>query len=104
MPQPSSSNQPLIVQESGGDGKWLFHCPGCGCGHWVRFDPALQPCWTWNGDPVRPTISPSILTSEETLDGQVISRCHSYVEGGNIRFLSDCTHALAGQTVPLEPI
>ena len=28
--------------------------------------------------------------------------CHSFVTDGNIQFLSDCTHSLAGQTVPLE--
>lgn len=31
-------------------------------------------------------------------------RCHSFVTNGNIQFLSDCTHALAGQTVALPPI
>lgn len=29
--------------------------------------------------------------------------CHSFVFDGEIRFLGDCTHALAGKTVPLEP-
>lgn len=29
--------------------------------------------------------------------------CHSYVRDGQIQFLGDCTHKLAGQTVPLEP-
>ncbi|MCZ4340562.1 hypothetical protein O4H52_03015 [Sphingomonadaceae bacterium G21617-S1] len=29
--------------------------------------------------------------------------CHSFVRNGQIEFLSDCTHALAGQTVPLPP-
>ncbi|WP_241754456.1 hypothetical protein [Cupriavidus basilensis] len=27
--------------------------------------------------------------------------CHSFVTDGRIQFLGDCTHALAGQTVPL---
>lgn len=27
--------------------------------------------------------------------------CHSFIRDGQIQFLSDCTHALAGQTVPL---
>jgi len=30
-------------------------------------------------------------------------RCHSFVTDGQIQFLGDCTHALAGQTVPLQP-
>jgi hypothetical protein len=28
-------------------------------------------------------------------------RCHSFVVDGQIQFLGDCTHKLAGQTVPL---
>lgn len=29
------------------------------------------------------------------------SRCHSFVRAGMIEFLSDCTHALRGQTVSI---
>lgn len=29
--------------------------------------------------------------------------CHSFVRDGQIEFLADCTHGLAGQTVPLLP-
>ena len=28
--------------------------------------------------------------------------CHSYVKEGKIIYLGDCTHALAGQTIPME--
>jgi hypothetical protein len=31
-------------------------------------------------------------------------RCHSWVKNGEIQFLSDCDHALAGQTVPLPAV
>ena len=30
--------------------------------------------------------------------------CHSHVREGRIQFLSDCTHALVGQTVDLPDI
>jgi hypothetical protein len=30
--------------------------------------------------------------------------CHCFIRDGQIQFLLDCTHALAGQTVPLPPI
>jgi hypothetical protein len=30
--------------------------------------------------------------------------CHSLIRDGQIQFLTDCTHELAGQTVPLAPI
>ena len=29
-------------------------------------------------------------------------RCHSFVTDGKIRFLNDCTHEMAGETVDLE--
>lgn len=64
---------------------------------------------------VRPTFSPSILVTgvhrltqeeRETLQqgGKVTPRplvCHSFVRDGRIEFLSDCSHALVGQTVDL---
>lgn len=73
-----------------------FWCPGCNHAHAVATDH-----WTWNGDVDNPTISPSILVT----GGGVNSRttCHSFVVGGNIQFLDDCTHALKGQRVPLPP-
>jgi hypothetical protein len=53
--------------------------------------------WTWNGDTEKPTLRPSILTS----DGERGTRCHSWVTDGNVQFLDDCTHELKGQTLPL---
>jgi hypothetical protein len=40
------------------------------------------------------------------VDGKPIytPRCHSFVTDGRIQFLSDSTHALAGQTVDLPEI
>ena len=37
-------------------------------------------------------------------NGWTCKRCHSFVTDGRIQFLSDCTHALAGQTVDLPDI
>lgn len=52
-------------------------------------------CWcTWNAEAVKAGQEPS---------GFQCSRCHSFVRGGRIEFLSDCTHKLAGQTVKLVP-
>ena len=107
-------------------------CPGCGGelhGPTVRllvdkpFGRNSHPCWTWNGDLVKPTLAPSIRVTgyrmsaeglamfdrgERPPDGErypgAETCCHSFVRDGKIEFLSDCTHALAGQTVPLEPL
>jgi hypothetical protein len=79
-----------------------FMCPGCGYEHTLGIaDGCTGPRWTWNGDMVRPTFTPSVLGRGGGRDGQRV--CHSFVTDGNIQFLDDCTHALAGQTVPLQP-
>lgn len=93
----------------------LFWCDGCQTHH----GPVIAPGrWTWNGDQERPTISPSILvTGTQPLSDdeyrRVMARepfeprplrCHSFVRDGRIEYLSDCTHALVGQTVPLSDL
>ena len=94
------------------DGRLMFFCPGCRCGHAV-----IEPKWTWNKSLDAPTFTPSILVTGhvEAQDNRcwpswkpgsgpsVEIRCHSYVTGGQIKFLADCSHELAGKTVPLEP-
>ena len=78
------------------DGKYLFFCPGCQMSHFVKAD-GVEPTWTLTGlDKDAPTVKPSIRVRY----GQN-SCCHSFVTDGKIRFLSDCTHSLAGRTVEI---
>ncbi len=84
-------------EEKAGKKRWVFFCPGCKSGHQIRTGNGE---WTFNGDTERPTISPSVLTWWN--EGSVKHQCHSFVRDGQIQFLDDCTHALKGQTVPLE--
>lgn len=80
-----------------------FHCPGCNDWHVVNSG------WTWNGSTDAPTLSPSVLVTfqavpdapDEFPEWRTERRCHSFVRDGRIEFLSDSTHALAGQTVDL---
>ena len=99
---------PKVEQTS--DGRYVFFCPGCKCGHWFKTTPP-EPQWTFNGDMENPTIRASILVhAHETIlpendtTGKVTMthRCHSMVTEGKIQFLDDCTHELRGKTVPLE--
>ena len=85
------------VKKWAGEGRQGLHlwCPGCEAVHGVRTSPAG---WTWNGDLVKPTLSPSLLTTDGM--GTV---CHCFVRDGRIEFLNDSTHALAGKTVDLPP-
>ena len=56
-------------------------------------------CWTWNGDVDRPTLKPSIRTS----DGQG-TVCHTWITDGKVIFLGDSTHEFANQTLDLLEI
>lgn len=97
-----------------------FRCPGCEDTHEVRVGPGAP--WTWNGSLDAPTFAPSVLVrsghyasgrgsevcwctyNAEHPDSPAPFHCylcHSFVRDGMIEFLGDCTHALAGQTVPL---
>ena len=79
--------------------------------------------WDWNGSLEAPTLAPSVLVySRQTLidhdlphgdgPGQLLApenktmtpRCHTFIRNGLIEFLADCTHALAGRTVPMEDL
>lgn len=83
-----------------------------------RLDGDGPPKWGFNGDYERPTFTPSVLVGGVQIeqdengkwtgewicdaDGKPLPLvCHSFVTDGQIQFLGDCTHALAGQTVPL---
>lgn len=84
-----------------------FHCPACNTDHTISVGPkSYWPIrWQFNGDYNKPTISPSVLvTCDIPADVRIepnIRRCHSFVRDGNIQYLGDCTHAMAGQTVEL---
>lgn len=86
-------------------GLWLW-CPGCDLAHRPRA--ALPdgthgdgPIWEWNGaTDATFTISPSLLVTTNKHG----FRCHSFIRDGHWQFLSDCTHQLAGQTVPMVPV
>lgn len=53
----------------------------------------------FNGNYESPTFEPSLMAATPKM---II--CHSYVREGMIQYLSDCTHGMAGQTVPLLDI
>lgn len=97
-------------------GRLTFWCPGCDRRHTVAVGEGPPPRWGWDGSVDRPTFTPSVLvegvhklTDDECaayMRGDALPeprpfRCHSFVTDGQIQFLGDCTHALAGKTVPL---
>lgn len=92
-----------ITDQTGAEVLYAFDCPGCGIGHSFRVQ-GEGPKWEFNGDIDNPTFAPSLLVHWPKMDssGRAYEvRCHSFVRNGRIEFLTDCDHALAGQTVSL---
>ena len=99
-----------VLRDTDGQGL-VFWCPGCDSAHRIVHGEGPRPRWVWNGNVDKPTFSPSVLITwtepsdnpnefdDESKDVKKV--CHSFVRDGNIEFLGDCTHPLAGQTVPL---
>lgn len=107
------------VLRTGEGGLLLFYCAGCKEMHQVGVGDGPGPRWDFNGDFDRPTFTPSVRVSghkvirdkagkwtgeweRDAAGNPVPSVCHSFVRDGQIEFLGDSTHALAGQTVRLE--
>lgn len=94
---------------------YLYWCLGCDQHHQIIVGPGL---WGFNGDQHNPTVDGSVLVhSHKTLinsdlEGDALTApenvmdtplCHSFIRAGRIEYLSDCTHELAGETVPMRP-
>lgn len=107
------------------NGGLLYWCQGCNCSHAVNVGDGPGPRWGYNGNPDKPTFTPSVLTTsghycshfkpgddcwcdynaEHPEDADVYcQRCHTFITDGKVQFLSDCTHALAGQTLDLPEL
>ncbi len=99
------------------EGRWEYWCQGCKEIH------RIGPSWEFNGNVESPTFARSVLvTSGHYAPGWTgpscwctykkehpdcefeCSRCHTFIRNGMVEFLSDCTHELAGQTLPLPEI
>lgn len=78
--------------------QFLYWCKGCGYEHafGLRSEGGHH---TFNMDLNNPTVNPSLL--QNFTPGRL---CHSYIKDGKIQYLSDCQHALAGQTIELPDI
>ena len=102
--------------EGGKTGARLYlWCPGCEDLHAAEV--SAEGAWTWDGNIEAPTISPSLLVQgtqwatdssfykpQHHVEAGQRTCCHSFVKQGQWQFLSDCTHALANQIVPLVPL
>jgi len=100
------------VQMGEGERYLTFWCPGCHDAHTcrVRSEGGTRPSWDWDGNRDWPTLAPSVLCRTNNPDhpgyqaDQGSSTCHLFLKAGQLQFLTDCTHQLAGQTVPLPDL
>lgn len=82
-----------------------YKCPACG---WhsipVKIGGKSDQYWEWNGDLIKPTISPSVKHFHNGYPIEDIPPfcCHYFLKNGVIEFCGDCTHNLSGQKIPLE--
>lgn len=92
---------------------YSFRCPGCGHLHVLNTNPLYHnTCWGFNGNVDHPTFTPSLLCKSGwyvapdiyPVDHKSSYLCHSFITNGQIQYLSDCTHHLAGQTIELSEI
>lgn len=85
-------------------GGLTYYCEGCKQLHtvWTKeyHRPEGGPQWEWDGNTTKPTFNPSIRVSY----GSSGERCHCFLRHGQIQYLSDCTHELAGQTIDLPDL
>lgn len=82
-------------RDADGRTRWHFWCPGCDEVHGV------SDLWAVTENPDGTlTVDPSIKV---TRPGVADYCCHSYLRNGVWEFLTDSTHALAGQTAPMAP-
>lgn len=100
-------------------GRISYWCQGCKKHHVITVEGPHA--WGWNGNVEKPTFTPSVLaqghsivtdekgewTGEYHRDaaGEPIElRCHTFITDGMVQFLQDCSHELAGQTLPLPDL
>lgn len=128
MPPPFHGHSKIMRVADLGNGSYrlIFRCPGCKMCHGPSVGP-VSPSWAWNGDMDSPTFEPSLVVRWDHLSAEGRERvsefrlvhgrnptddevpydlhmvCHSFIRDGSIQFLSDCTHELANQTVPIPP-
>lgn len=108
------------VNPNTGRAGYTYWCQGCNELHRVITEGSGA--WGFNGNVDAPTFTPSVLVewdasvppvTPENLEQYRAApweqqkehrRCHTFITDGMVQFLGDCSHALAGQTLPLPDL
>ena len=113
------SNTDEVLRRTNSPGL-IFRCPGCKTCHHIRVEADDGPCWLWDKDMYKPTITPSILTRWTKLlvsdtEARTLAAvdlpipredvlCHLYITNGILIYLDDCTQALRGKNIDMVKI
>jgi hypothetical protein len=83
--------------------KYIFYrCPGCSEHHWI---PVTGPkAWGFDGNLESPTVTPSVKHTWHEGEERTPKCCHYFLRAGRFEYCGDCTHSLAGQTVPMPTL
>lgn len=84
------------VYGSGIDGH-VHWCPACDEAH------RLPASWWFDGNLSCPSFKPSFRQHTADRHGNA-RQCHYMLTAGTLHYCGDCTHALAGQSVPLPSL
>ena len=99
----------ITFKDTNGVDSLQFYCQGCKTYHSVVIKRPKEgigaegPIWGWNKDMEKPTFTPSVLVRwyDGPKEDRTNFRCHMYVRNGQIEYLKDCLHKLAGTTVKM---
>lgn len=102
----------MTTPASGYTARGIVHwCPACKEVHQFALDGpnSSGARWTWDGNREAPSFTPSmrITTGPRPMvpvgrpDAGRVDICHYILTGGIINFCGDCTHEMAGQSVPI---
>ena len=87
---------PLLHRMATANGavSYVFECPAC---HELH---AYGTGYTLTGTVAKPTIRPVLRVDSRGVGGEL---CVSVLSRGTLTFTGECTHGMAGLSVPLEP-
>lgn len=97
-----------IGAAEGHTGQGYAHgCPACEEMHAFAVETPFSngARWQFDGNIESPTFAPSMNIATGWPDKpETFTRCHYFLRAGQIEFLGDSTHGLAGRTVPLPEL
>lgn len=81
------------------NGRLYYWCHACDRMHSVS-----QLRWLWNGNAVKPTITPEVLHYVLQPGGHKEVVCHYSVAAGDLAYYPDCPHSRRGKTEKLQKL